>query len=309
MARFVNVAAVRFETRAVRGERDAREIVLRETADVLASLRGYGLNLVVFCEGVEALAQRPEAAEEAARPGELLALYREFAASERCHVAGSVKLREGDSIYNSLCFIGPDGRILGAYHKTYLTRGEIEEDGLRSGSGAVAVDTEIGRLGGIICFDLNFESLRRQYRALKPDILAFASMYHGGLMQAVWAYECRSYFVSALPMEGGGILDPFGRPVKLTNCYTPVARATINLNRAMVHLDSNREKFPEIERKYLGEVAIDIPPNIGSALILGLSDRVSAMDIVREFDLQLLDDYFSASTQANEKNRAGRKKT
>ena len=138
---------------------------------------------------------------------------------------------------------------------------------------------------------------------LKPDIITFASMYHGGLMQQMWAYECRAWFVSSLYFMGCGLLDPFGRPVKLTDCYSPVARATVNLDRAMVHLDYNRDKFPEIEKKYLGEIVIDTPPNIGSALIFSNTDRLTAMDVVREFELELLDDYFERSLESNAKNR------
>ncbi len=308
MAQFVKIASVLFRTRAQRCELDAHEIVLRETAETLRGLEGYGLDLVVFCEGVEAFGQTIRQAEEVDRPGAFLGLYRDFARRQRCHVAGSVKIREGGCVYNSIAFLDRDGIVRGCYHKVNLTAyGEIPA-GLTSGSGPVVVETDIGRLGGIICFDLNFEEIRRQYRALRPDILCFASMYHGGLMQPLWAYECRAFLVSALPFIGGGILDPFGQPVALTDCYNSVAKATVNLDRAMVHLDLNREKFPDIERKYGERVRIDVPPNIGPALIYSQSPDRTAMDIVREFDLELLDDYFERSLAANAANRAGRRK-
>ncbi|GAG29334.1 unnamed protein product, partial [marine sediment metagenome] len=82
-----------------------------------------------------------------------------------------------------------------------------------------------------------------------------------------------------------------------------VARARINLDRAMVHLDFNREKFPEIEKKYLGRIVIDIPPKIAPALIFSVSDDITAMDIVKEFKLELLDDYFERSVKENDENR------
>ena len=252
---------------------------------------------------MQGLGQAVEDAEELVAPGPFLSLYMDFAASAKCHVAASIKLAENGHVYNSLAFIGPEGTALGAYHKVNLTVSEIEA-GLTSGREAVAVDTAIGRLGGIICFDLNFADIRHQYQRMRPDIMTFASMYHGGLAQQIWAYGCRSYFVSALPFIGGGILDPFGRPIKLTDCYTTVAMATVNLDRAMVHLDYNREKFPEIERKYLGEIVIDVPANVGSALILSLTDKRTAADVVAEFELELLDDYFERSRGANAENRA-----
>ncbi len=303
MAQYVKLASILFKTAARRGAPDAHDIVLRETARTLDDLKGLGLDLVVFCEGVEAFAQTARQAEQVDRPGPLLNLYSDFARDQRCHVAGSIKLREDGCVYNSIAFFGRDGAVLGRYHKVNLTSyGEIPA-GLTSGRDATIVETDIGRLGGIVCFDLNFEDIRRQYRALKPDILVFPSMYHGGFMQQLWAYECRAYFISALPFIGGGILDPFGRPVALTDCYTSVARARVNLDRVMVHLDLNRPKFPEIERKYADRVRIDIPPNLGAALIFSESEGFSAADIVREFELELLDDYFERSLRLNDRNR------
>ena len=71
----------------------------------------------------------------------------------------------------------------------------------------------------------------------------------------------------------------------------------------MVHLDYNCEKFPEIEKKYLGEVVIDIPANVGSGLLYSLSDKRTALDVVREFEFELLDAYFPRAMRANEENR------
>ena len=301
MARFVNVAAVEFATSAQAGAPDAGEIIVRETEAKLDSLKGYGLDLVVTCE-LMIHAQTLETAEEVGNPGPLLQTYSRFAAAESCHVAGASRVREGGDVYNSIVYFGPDGSVLGVYHKVNLTYRAIDK-GERSGKRAVVVDTDIGRLGGVICFDLNFEELRQEYRALKPDILTFASAYHGGPMQQMWAYDCRAFFVSALPFMGCGVLDPFGREIKATDCYTRVARATINLDRAMVHLDRNREKFTDIEKRHLGEVVIDTPPNIGPALIYSLTDKRTAMDVVEEFGLQLVDDYLEESLAANAANR------
>jgi hypothetical protein len=128
-------------------------------------------------------------------------------------------------------------------------------------------------------------------------------MYHGGLMQGLWAYQSRAFFVSAIQFMGCGILDPFGRPLALTSCYESVAIATINLDRQMVHLDYNRDKFDDIRRQYREEVIVDVPPNIGPALIYSTTENRSAMDIVKEFELELLDDYMTRSLKANENNR------
>jgi hypothetical protein len=89
--------------------------------------------------------------------------------------------------------------------------------------------------------------------------LTFSTMCQGGLAQALWAYACRSYLVSALPFLGGGIIDPCGRPMQLTDEYNKPAIATINLDYVIVHLDYNREKFPDILRKYNDEIIMTYP--------------------------------------------------
>lgn len=303
--RYVTIASVLFQTEAKLGrerQTNATTMVLEETERVMKSLGGYQTDLAVFSEGIEFYGQTIDDAEEVGKPGPFLGKYMGFARSARCYVIGSVKLREGANVYNSLVYVAPEGRVLDVYHKMFLNISEIEE-GIQSGHRAVVVDTPIGRLGGILCMDINIAAARQQYAALKPDILAFSSLYHGGLQQQEWAYRCRSFFVSSFHFHGCGILDPFGQPVKLTDEYNSVARARVNLDRAMVHLDFNREKFSDIGRKYSDEVLIDIPPNIGTALIYSCTEKRSAMDVVREFELELVDDYFERTIRANAANR------
>jgi len=302
MSHFVKVGSVLFGTKAEAQDKNAGRIVLEEPAGVMAGLKGYDFDLVVFSEAAGALGQTINTAEDINNPGLFLKLYTDFAVSEKCHVAGSMKTIEAGKVYNSAVFINPDGNVLGVYHKTNLTIGEIDE-GLTPGKGAVVVDTAIGRLGGIICFDLNFEDIRKEYRELKPDIIVFPSMFHGGFMQKMWAYECRSFFISALPFHGGGIRDPLGNPLAITDCYNGIAEAEVNLDCMIVHLDYNQEKFSDIKKKYGDEVKIDIPANIGSALIYSQTDKRTAMDVVKEFNLELLDDYFERSIKANAENR------
>jgi len=306
MLRCIRLAAPLFRTSARRGERRAHAIVLDETAATLKRLRRRGLNLVVLSEGVEAFGQRLDQAESLKHPGPFLSCYAEFAAAEKCCVAGPVKLRERGRVYNAVAILGPDGRLLGAYRKNFLTRAELEQ-GLTPGDGPVMIETPIGRLGGAICFDLNFTSLLEQYARLRPDILVFPSMYHGGLMQACWAYRCQAHFVSALPFLGGGILDPLGRSVAQTDCYSPVAEAVVNLDRLLVHLDFNQEKFPAIRRRYGDNVQIVIPANLGCAMLASTVPGRTAADIVREFGLERLHDYFADSAAANRRARRARR--
>ncbi len=311
MAKFVRVAAVSYSTFGDYSRPDAlRRTILRETRERLDRLRGFGVQLVVTAENVGYYTcdeQQPESLE---KPGELMTLYAEFARSERCHVAGSVVLHERDGKFNALVLFNDHGVVAGCYRKNFLTFGpgaELEL-GFRPGDDIACVETAVGRIGMAICFDLNFPELRARYKAARPDILCFSSMYHGGLMQSMWAYDLRSFLIAALPLVNApfGIMDPFGREVRFASSYVPDPVAVINLDRVMLHLTWNQEKFADIVRQYGDEVTLEIPPSIGPALLYSNSPDRSAADIAREFELVLLDDFLERARQANAAARHGR---
>ena len=56
---------------------------------------------------------------------------------------------------NTATVIGPDGRILGRQPKCFPTQGEID-NGVVAGKGYQVIETDIGRLGIVICADFAF---------------------------------------------------------------------------------------------------------------------------------------------------------
>jgi len=307
MSKFVKIAAVQFQTEipedvSLWGTEKARETILRETKDVLNNCCGEDLDLVVLSEGISAVGQGMSHAEDPDAPGELLSIYRNFAMAEGCHIAGPAKIKGAEGIYNSIVFYDPAGDCLGTYKKVNLTIPEIDE-GLRPGEEAIVFDTAIGRIGVAICFDLNFESLRQDYQQLNPDIIIFPSLFHGGIIQSIWAYDCRCFMVSAWQGAGSGIIDPFGRQLKSSSDEEPVVIETINPDYVLAHLDDNRDKFKALKDKYGSDVTIDIPPLIGSVMIISNSEKYSALDLINEFGIEARSDYFNRASEINNRNR------
>jgi predicted amidohydrolase len=290
MAEYVNVAAIHFEINSERAAADAQEKVLEQFHVATSRLAGTGVDLLVTCEGMESIGQTMAEAESSTHPGPLYKAYRDFAVQNKCTVGGSIKLEDAGKVFNAIIFIGPAGEYLGDYRKTYLTDGE-KELGLSQGSGACIVETPSGRVGGVICFDLNFDALRDSYRALKPDILAFSSMFHGDHLQQNWAYQCRSYMISACKDNSSDIVDPLGRVIASVNYHGRIVRSRINLDRFVMHQDKNVELFPEIYRKYTNKVCIDYNPKLGVAALYSTGEDKSAAEIAEEFNLIELDEY------------------
>ena len=59
--------------------------------------------------------------------------------------------------YNTATVIGPDGRILARQPKCFPTQGELD-NGVLTGKGYRVIETDIGRLGIVICADFAFFS-------------------------------------------------------------------------------------------------------------------------------------------------------
>ncbi len=290
MARFINIAAIHFQVSEKLKER-IRKSVFDQFAEATAMLEGAGVDLVVTCEGMGMVGQTMEQAEKISKPGPLLCVYQEFAAKNRCTVAGSIKLADGGKVYNAIAFIGPDGTVLGNYRKTYPTAGELY-DGIKPGSGATVVDTPAGRLGGVICYDLNFNDLRDAYRPLRPDVLCFSSMFHGGHMQADWAFQCRCFFAAACKDNSSDITNPLGRNLASTNFYGRIVRARVNLDRLVLKA-AHYAEFADVYRKYGDEVSIERDMRLGAAVLYSQSDRRSAAEIAKEFGLEDIDAHFA----------------
>ena len=125
----------------------------------------------------------------------LAGLAREYS----CYITVPVhqKERKSGAVFNVLGLLDRQGGLAGIYRKYIPVYPEFDH-GTRPGPGASLIQTEFGPVGGVICFDLNFGELRAQYKKLKPKVLLFSSMYHGGLVQNFWALDVQAFFIGSV---------------------------------------------------------------------------------------------------------------
>ncbi len=235
--------------------------------------------------------------------------YREFFAEKakenRCYIAYSAILKIDGVWRNATELYDREGKVAGIYLKNHLFPDEYLRDTV-PGTELPLVKCDFGTVTFATCFDLNFEELRHRCRALKPDIIAFSSAFHGGLLQKMWAYESRAYFAGACA-RFPEILSPQGEAVAHSHnfFYSSIAAAELNLDREIIHLDYNIGKFPAIKAKYGDKVKIQTPDYLGSVLMTSESDEFTIDEIIDEFKLIRLDDYLSDCIEKREKHLKG----
>lgn len=209
----------------------------------------------------------------------------------------SLRPLHGGQFHNSLELLDRSGESAGTYDKNFPTTGEIDS-GILPGRTAAVLETELGRVACVICFDLNFDELRDQYATQKPDLILFCSMYHGGLVQNNWAYTCRAHLISAVSRLPSQILSPVGNIIASSTNYFPRVTAQINLDCRLAHLDGHWDKLQSLKAKYGRQVTIFDPGLLAPVLITSESDQRTAADLMSEFHIEPLDDYFTRSRAA-----------
>jgi len=233
------------------------------------------------------------------RGNQVMEYFASVAKENHCYIAFGMKHQVEDGSWRNSCILlDRTGHTTGIYNKNFPTIGEMKA-GIKAGKEAPVFQCDFGRVACAICFDLNFDELRMRYAEQLPDIIVFPSMYHGGLVQGNWAYSCRAYFVgsmgqSNLPSE---IRNPMGKVVATSTNYFHYAVCTVNLDYCLAHLDNNWAKLRAMKEKYGEEVIISDPGEIGAVLLTSEHERISIDEMVKEFEITMLDDYLDHSRE------------
>ena len=236
---------------------------------------------------------------------EFLAFFQNKARENHCFIAYSAVRELPDGTRrNSTVLIDREGKEAAVYDKNFPVVEETTMQNILPGERETVVETEFGKVGFAICFDLNFSEVRERYARRKPDLLLFSSMYHGGLMQSCWAYSCRSWFVGAVANDECTILNPLGCKVGCSTNYFPFVTAAINTDYEVVHLDYNESKLAQAQKKYGRKISVFDPGHLGSVLLSSETPEITAAQVVEEFGIERLDDYFARVIDFHGKNKA-----
>ena len=123
-----------------------------------------------------------------------LAAFRERAARHGVVVlVGSQLIEEGGKIFNRCFLLGRDGAIRARYDKLHmfdieLKNGESyrESDAIAPGDSAVIVETEFGRLGLSICYDLRFGALYHTLAKAGAELITIPAAFTQTTGKAHW---------------------------------------------------------------------------------------------------------------------------
>ena len=149
---------------------------------MIAEAGAQGADLVVlpelFSTGYQLNVVGPRV-PELAEPldGPTVSALQEAARAAGCYVVAGLALTYelAGVAYNSAVVIDREGRLIGTYDKQHLWA--LERFYFRSGGDTLVFDTDFGRVGVLICYDLGFPEVSRMLALQGADILVCPSAW------------------------------------------------------------------------------------------------------------------------------------
>ena len=168
-------------------------------------------------------------------PGPIVQPFADLAAELDVHlVVGSYERGpEPGIVYNAAVVLSPGGELLGVYRKTHPFGTERADRGgwVTPGEDPLVVDTELGRIGVIICFDGDYPELSRITALAGAEIICRPSALLRSadlweLTNRARAYDNHVYLIgaNATGVDPAGVIY-FGNSMIVTPIAEVVARA------------------------------------------------------------------------------------
>ena len=281
---------------------DTKKDILTQTLNRLERLSAFQPDIVCL---PEAFSMPLETAVEKAEPvpGPTTDRMSAFARKHKCYVICPIYTRRDNKFYNSAVLINREGNIAGIYDKNHPTENECDK-GFIPGSDVPVFDTDFGRIGILICFDINWQDKWATLSDKGAEIVFWPSAYPGGRLLSTYAALHNYYVVgSSLTRDPAQIFDISGDLMAESGTYEHWTIARLNLEKIYCEIDFHLKKIKKIHQKYGEKIGVTFYHNEDRVLIESLSPDITIDQLKKEFDLLSYKDYIARATAYQNKFR------
>jgi beta-ureidopropionase len=251
-----------------------------------------------------------EVAEDEKIPGPVTGRIAEFANKHNCYIVCPVYTKKEGHFYNSSLLIDRKGSIAGVYNKIHPVKSEILPDSSTKDNvgiipGALdqpVIETDFGKVGMQICYDANWSDGWDNLKKKGAEIIIFSSAFPGGRMLNYYAWRNGCYIISS---TGGDarVVDMSGNDLHSSSTFVRYAWANINLEKVNTDTWPTNDRLPDLFNKYGNRLGIKVWDNTGVITIESRDPRIKVRDVLREFNIQTIDENIKSSEEVQDKYR------
>ena len=179
-------------------------------------------------------------------------------------IGGSIPELEGDNLYNTSFVFGPDGRLIGRHRKIHLFDVDVqggvvfhESDTLSAGDSITVVETEFGKIGVAICYDVRFPAMFNKMADDGAHLIVLPASFslttgavHWDILMKSRAIEDQVYFAACSPARDPDsefkayghscIVNPWGEFCAIAATEKTIVYGEIDLD----YMDRVRQEIP-----------------------------------------------------------------
>ena len=163
-------------------------------------------------------------------PGPTCAQLGNLARKLNAWVVAGIYERDGKTVYNTAVLIDRKGTLAGKYRKTHLPREEWEK-GITPGNEYPVFQTEFGKVGLTVCWDVQFPEPARAMALKGAEIILLPIWGGSETLAKARAIENHIFLISSSYDMKSFIVDPTGSVMAEATREKPVAVATLNLDQ------------------------------------------------------------------------------
>ncbi|MBQ2709565.1 MAG: carbon-nitrogen hydrolase family protein [Clostridia bacterium] len=200
--------------------------------------------------------------------------------------------------YNTVYVIDRAGEILGKYRKRHITFRAIGADGL-PGERIITVDTDIGRLGILVCFDIGWRDDWAALEKAGAELVVWPSAYHGGNLINAYAAVHMMPIVTSVWNDDCRIVDALGDTIAEGTRWDPCVTAKLDLKAEVFHFDHHETLLPRLREAYGDRIAVRVEGR-GNLFTLSVVDpALTPGEIKARFPMQTYREYHRGATRDN----------
>ncbi len=235
-------------------------------------------------------------------PGETFNRVADYARRYNMYVAAGFPVLLEEGYFNVAALIDRNGNLAGLYKKKHPTEGEIS-CGVIPGSEVGVFDTDFGRVGLAICFDLNWAPLWSEMAERDVELICWLSAYPGGLPLQAYAWQYQVPIISSVWPYNARIIELTGREVASTSRWGRIATYELDLDKRLFHTDGQSQHIQEIQTRYGRQVQVETFTDEHIFTLSSTTPSLSVEEIIAEFGLVEFNDYLRRCTGVQEQAR------
>ena len=184
-------------------------------------------------------------------------------------IGGSIPELENDNVYNTAFVFDQNGNMIGRHRKVHLFDIDVkdgirfmESDTLTAGEDITVIDTEYGKIGVAICYDIRFPDWHMKMAKAGAKLIVLPAAFNTTTGPAHWDLSIRAravdnqvYFAANAPARdekgifvaygNSCISDPWGKFIAHADEKECILYGDIDFD----HVDSIREQLPLLKHR------------------------------------------------------------